>query len=414
MKSFLASLREHGPWLVISSALLLFSTKTLFNYPLGLMAVIALWQTLRAPRVLVTDPPVRLLGLLFLCIWLPELASLTDAVDPHRAVSTAAAYLHYFFAGMFMVQALRDDATRRRLEMAVFAIVTFWCADGLLQFLAGHDLFGYPYRPEQLSGMFYPHECLGHTVAVLIPFYLEFIRRHAAGRQWLWLLAALAFVIVLLSGKRVAWMMAILGCAGYGAFLYARFRTISLRALAAPLVLTLAAVVLLIWQHRPLDRRIDVSMGLFSGDWQTINRATAHRLPVWRTALKMFEHNWINGVGPRGFRYVYADYAAPHDFYLRHGRHGQTHPHQFLLEIGAETGVIGLAGFALFWAGLIRLGRRAMRQQPDALPWVLGAAIAWFPLNAHMALYGSFWSSVAWWLLAAAVAAAGRAACPGS
>jgi O-antigen ligase len=163
-------------------------------------------------------------------------------------------------------------------------------------------------------------------------------------------------------------------------------------------------MALLVWQHRPLDKRIDVSMGLFSENWQEINRATAHRLPIWRTAIHMFEHNWINGVGPRGFRYVYAKYAAPNDFYLRDGRHGQTHPHQFVLEVAADTGVIGLVGFALFWVVLIRFGRRVMRERPDAVPWLLSVAVAWFPLNAHMALYASYWSSVAWWLLGAAVA----------
>lgn len=404
MNIVIKACREHGPWVLMSLVLLLFATKTLFNFPLGLISIIGLWQSLRAPRRVFTDPDVKLLGLLFLCMWIPQITSLPDAVDPGRATSTAATYVHYFFAGVFMLNALRDEVTRRRFETATFLIVTFWCADGVLQFLAGHDLFGYPYKPAELSGMFYPKQCLGHVLAVTIPFYLEYVRRRATGRPWFWFLAGLVYIIVLLSGKRVAWMMAGLSGILYSIYLYLRYRVIRLRALAAPLVLICAAGALLVWHHRPLDKRIDVSMGLFSENWQEINRATANRLPIWRTAIRMFEHNWINGVGPRGFRYVYAKYAAPNDFYLRDGRHGQTHPHQFVLEVGAETGVIGLVGFALFWVVLIRFGRRVMQERPEAVPWLLCVAVAWFPLNAHMALYASYWSSVAWWLLGIAVA----------
>jgi len=43
---------------------------------------------------------------------------------------------------------------------------------------------------------------------------------------------------------------------------------------------------------------------------------------------------------------------------------------------------------------------------PDAAraAWMLAAAIAAFPLNAHMALYASYWSTVLWWLLIVALA----------
>ena len=65
----------------------------------------------------------------------------------------------------------------------------------------------------------------------------------------------------------------------------------------------------------------------------------------------------------------------------------------------AETGLIGLGGYFLFlylllW-GFMRRGNRAAE-----FPYLLPVLVALFPLNAHMAFYGSIWASVSWWLIA--------------
>jgi hypothetical protein len=85
-----------------------------------------------------------------------------------------------------------------------------------------------------------------------------------------------------------------------------------------------------------------------------------------------------------------------------------------LLEIAAEAGAFGVVGIGLFWWLFLRRGMAALRAGCSSLPWILCAGVAWLPLNAHLAFYGSYWSSVLWWLLACALgaAAAGRAARP--
>jgi hypothetical protein len=80
-----------------------------------------------------------------------------------------------------------------------------------------------------------------------------------------------------------------------------------------------------------------------------------------------------------------------------------------LLEVLVETGVIGLAGLLLFVLLLYRFVRR--KGLGLALfPWLLALLTAAFPFNTHMAFYGSYWSSVFWWLLVLTIATgAGRA-----
>src|SRR5690606_31994516 len=79
---------------------------------------------------------------------------------------------------------------------------------------------------------------------------------------------------------------------------------------------------------------------------------------------------------------------------------GSTHPHQQVLEVMVETGIVGLAGYALFWLLLLRLiWRSDAFARAEASPWLLGAIVALLPTGAHMAFYGTYWSTFCWWLL---------------
>ena len=152
-----------------------------------------------------------------------------------------------------------------------------------------------------------------------------------------------------------------------------------------------------------LRTRLHDTSGLFSSNAQAIDAATAYRLTLWRTGARIFADHWLTGIGPRGFRHIYADYAAPDDFWIKRIGSGQTHPHQFMLEIAIESGVIGLAAFIAFYVLLLRLLSRPTTGRVVPV-WLLGAAVAWLPLNAHLAFYGAYWSTLAWLLLAVGLA----------
>jgi O-antigen ligase len=394
-------LRDNAVWLLMAATLALFATETLFNVPFWLLAAAGLCRLCRAPRATLADPHVRLLGMLFLCLWVPQMLSLPDAVNRARSAGTAFAYVHFFLAGVFVLAALRDPRAGRRLELALFCVITLWTGDALLQYAAGTNLLGYPSRPGQLTGMFHPKIRLGHLLAVLLPVYVDFVRRQARGRPWLWLLPLALCAVVFLSGKRVAWLMATVAAAGYALYL-ARARAVSLRALAIVAATAAIAGATLLATNPTLARRAAAVTDLFSGDLAAIDRATSHRLPLWEPAWAIASDRWINGVGPRGYRYVFRDYAAPDNFFLRDGREGQTHPHQLVLEVAAETGLPGIAGLLAFWWLLLARVRRLPRA--GAMPWFISGVVAWLPLNAHLAFYGSYWSSVSWWVLLLALA----------
>ena len=66
----------------------------------------------------------------------------------------------------------------------------------------------------------------------------------------------------------------------------------------------------------------------------------------------------------------------------------------------ADTGTIGLLGLA---AGIVLAWRRWRTMNPgsrqEAFPYVLALALVLFPLNTHFAIYGTYTSSLIWFLV---------------
>lgn len=382
-------------------AVALLCTERLFHYAIALLMFGGLACVLRAPRALVDDPALRTISLVFLCLWLPMLASLPDAVNPAHAGKTVLAYLHFWPAAIAIAVAARDHRLRGFVFAGTAAVVAFWLADALLQLVTGRDLFGHPRIGNILTGAFYPKQRLGLVLAVLAPVYVLAVALLARRRPLAWLLLLPLFLVILLSLKRTAWIMLAVSLAGLLWFACARRGGGPCRAMLGLLL----ALALLAGSALAIDpalrARVVETAGLVSGDFATMDRASSYRLTLWRTAWRIFEAHPVNGVGPRGYRYAYADHASADDFWLLRGG-GQTHPHQMLLEVGVETGLLGVAGYCVvLWLLLTRLRRAADGVQAG---FTIAALAATFPLNAHLAFYGSYWSSLVWPLVALACA----------
>lgn len=395
--------RDNYAWLLVLSFLPLLAAGG-FEAATAVMALIGLARLVRAPSAALRDPGIRLMLALFACLWLPMAVSLTDAVNFQRALSTTASFLRFPLAGIFIIQTLRETRAFERLWPAIVWVIAFFCADALIQLIAGFDLFGRPYDGVRLNGMF-SKLTLGTVLAVMAPIYFEGLRRFYGRYSYIWLLAALLPIVVFFSASRSAWLMLALSLGAYLVYLWIigpQMRRFGAAFMAAAL---LAGAALAMQQPAFLERVAQTLHGS-SGDYEDMNAASAGRLSIWRTALSVAEAHWLNGVGPRGFRYVYTEHAAPDDP-LRDT--GATHPHQLLLEIAAETGLIGVAGFVLFFVLALRaIWRLPSAQRRELFPWALAVAATLAPWNAHLALYGNYWSSFLWWTLLLALAVHAR------
>lgn len=381
---------------LILAALTLFATENLVHYPVALMSLLGLGQMILRPKDCLAGP-ARALAILFCLIWIPMLFASAGAYEIDRAAKTSILYLHFLPAAYFVYYACRQTAVFNLVSAGTAILLIFVGFDAFVQLIWRVDLFGYPYDDGILRGVFHPKQRLGLFLAVFAPLYVDAIVRWCRQFPRLWLILVPIVIVILMSLKRSAWVMLFIGMAAY-LVLFLQHRQLRLHNLRLiPIVVVVATAIMTVVLNPTLQDRLYISSGIISGDPAITEEATAHRYSLWRTGYAMFADNWLNGVGPRGYRYAYANYAAEDDFWLDRNGAGQTHPHLLLLEVAAETGVLGIVGLMFFYA---QLGREFFARRAHEIPvWLLCAAVAWFPLNVHLAFYGSYWSTLIWLLI---------------
>jgi O-antigen ligase len=156
---------------------------------------------------------------------------------------------------------------------------------------------------------------------------------------WIGFAAAIVTVSLVRGGRTAALfalVMAMLAMMGaMGAF----------QALVPPIIL-----------HRFTDALTALSIpDIATAEVTDANFAAIERLAHWRAALHMWrDHLWL-GAGFGNYAAVYPAYAM--------GRWLDPlgHAHNYYLNVGAETGLIGLLAYGLFWLSALGLGWRAVR-----------------------------------------------------
>ncbi|HUA79472.1 MAG TPA: O-antigen ligase family protein [Dyella sp.] len=385
-------------WLVI--VLLPFGRSAELGTFLCLIGAAVAWHGDGA--AMVKRPAARLLLALLGCYIGAALLSSFVAIAPGKSWGTVAALLRYVPLGLYACYALRGEQRVQGFYLALAAVIAFWALDAWMQMLSGWSLRGHA-EPERISGLFGADDPkLGPTLAVLSPFVLW-----VAGHRWglRGLIAAFALLLgpVMLSGSRSAWIcfaLVILIFAWREAGSAKRF----IAWCAAGAVVLLMAGGLAWKTSERFDARMQRTLMALGGNEQAVNEAATGRLDIWRTTFRMIQAHPLMGVGVRGFRYAYPQYAPPGDHFTVGENCGEgmgaCHAHQLLLEILAETGVVGmllwLAGVAVAWRAWRRVGKIG---RSAAFPATVSLVAMLFPFNSHLAFYSAWWGLLFAWLL---------------
>jgi O-antigen ligase len=386
-------------WLVV--ALLPFGRSAELGTFLCLLGVIMLFA--RDPHALHQHAGARLLLWLLAAYVAAALFSAFDAIRPGKSWSTVAALLRYAPLGLYACFAIRREQKLQALYVAVAWVLALWCLDAWVQALTGWSLGG-PAEAERVSGIFGADNLkLGPTLAVLSPFALWAARRHW-GRPGLLLAYVVILGPVLLAGSRAAWLCYALVALGF-AWREAR-SPLRFAGFCAAFMLLLALAGGLAWKNSPrFHDRIERTLLVLQGNNQSLNTALSGRLDIWHASIGMFAAHPVNGVGVRGFRYAYPQYAPANDHFVVSAEacgvgEGACHAHQLVLEVLTETGLIGL----LLWLAAVALAWRAWRTvgpaaRDRAFPVSLALGVMLFPLNTHLAFYSAWWGLLFAWLL---------------
>lgn len=389
------------PVVLAWSFLLLLPFSRSSELPVFIMAVLGGVLIWKHGKQAVWEGGAKTFSLLFLCIWIPIALSVPDSLWFKKSLSTALTYPRIYFAGIYLIWMLRYDLARQRLLKLSAWLLMFWVVDALIQAVVGFNLLGYAY-PERLNGLFGPKNWkLGLTLAMLSPIMWEYVSRH--GAKWhlalVWLGTA---AVVLLASNRESWIVFALATVIWG-WVYAQRLGFHPIKLLLPIVLIAIVVGAGTYQVNPkFAQRVDQSVGALDFTYESLNMASSFRVHLWKNALEVLKNHPINGAGVRSYRYAYAEYADLDDPYLSLDGTGMIYAHQLVLEVGSETGAIGLTGLLAFFMILIRSGKEISGSLLAWAAW-LGAFSWFFPINTHTALYSAYWSVLLWWLVALSV-----------
>ena len=339
---------------------------------------------------------------LFLCYWIPMLLSTFDSFDLQKSAVQSIAALRYLAAALALSVLLEAPSLRERLLRWTAWLLLFWAVDAFVQLFFGRDVFGIAMHPDRLNALFVKkYQFFGPTLAMLSPLVLEHARRH--WRPWAWATSfALLLGAVMIAGMRAGWLTMALVLGTYMLLMVKREnRELRRTVFTIP---ALAVIVLSIsYFASPLfQERLDVTRAFTSGQEQALDASSMERVPIFRAALKMYREHPLNGVGVRAFPAAYMVYAEPGDIHIEKsgGKSGATHAHNVVLEVMADTGSIGLLGILLLLLFLARQRNRTMPgERHDAFPFVLAVFLILFPLNSHFAIYGTYTSSLIWFLV---------------
>ena len=370
--------------------------------PILIMAILGGVLIWKHGRPAVWEGGAKTFSLLFLCIWVPIALSVPDSLWFKKSLSTALTYPRIYLAGIYLVWILREDPARQRLLKLSAWLLLFWVLDALIQAAVGYDLLGYAY-PERLNGLYGPHDWkLGLTLAMLSPIVWEYVSRYT--EKWKLALAWLGTAaVVLLASNRESWIVFALATVMWS-WTYARRLGLTPRKLLVPVALVAVIAGAATYQVNPkFAQRVNQSAAVLDFSRAGLEAASSSRVLLWINAVKVLEQHPVNGAGVRAFRYAYPQFAGKSDPFISPDGTGPIYAHQLLMEVGSETGVIGLAGLLAFFVILIRAGR-GLSQYPLAWAAWLGAFAWLFPVNTHTALYSAYWSLLSGWLLAVAVA----------
>ncbi|MDP5054158.1 MAG: O-antigen ligase family protein, partial [Congregibacter sp.] len=308
----MSSFRVPLPALLLVPALVLLPVGRMLEIPLGLLAIAGFLFLLRSKHLLGASHAPVLLGLLA-SFTLPMLLSLPDAIAPQKSLFSTLGTLRYGLccaALLYWYQSTAEQPSERDyllriLGLTVAVLLTLWCLDGLYQFVTGHNILGYGVGEGYINGMFGDDDNIkfGIAVAFLLPIGLVYALRAWPGVAVGGFLL-LVVTLVVLSGKRAAWISVLVELSALGIYYFFRGRLGLLRVASFLGVTVFALVFAYSSSDWVRERSVVIVAALDEPDYATVNRATGLRLPIWRTAVAMGEAHWINGVGPRGFRYA--------------------------------------------------------------------------------------------------------------
>ena len=267
--------------------------------------------------------------------------------------------LFYFRIGVFSCFIwYLIDKDKSILTYFYYALVLCFSAlviDGYIQYFTGVNLTGFKISGIRVSSFFGDELIMGSYLSRLFPllFALFLIKKKQKYEIYsIGLLFILVDVLIFISGERSAFFFLNLSTVFIIILIkeYQKFRLVTF-------IIAIICIVILSLNSSKLNERMfkgpAEDMGLVKSSKEAVIFSPQHDSLI-RTAYNMFKDQPIFGHGPKMFRVICKD-----EKYATGITPCMTHPHNFYIQLLAETGIIG---FLFLFSALVYVIYTALRQ----------------------------------------------------
>jgi O-antigen ligase len=229
--------------------------------------------------------------------------------------------------------------------------------DGYIQYFTGVNLTGFKILDSRVSSFFVDELIMGSYLSRLFPllFALFLIKKKQKYEiYFIGLLFILVDVLIFISGERASFFFLNLSTVFIIILIkeYQKFRLITF-------IIAIICVLILSLNSSKLNERMFKSPAKDMGLVKSLNKDksvifTNEHDSLIRTAYKMFKDKIVFGHGPKMFRIICAN-----EKYATGSNPCMSHPHNFYIQLLAETGIIG---FLFLFSVLVYVIYTALRQ----------------------------------------------------
>lgn len=205
------------------------------------------------------------------------------------------------------------------------------------------------------------------------------------------MMAFAVVVMTLMTGERVSFVLLIAaGCLFTALTAKNFFKTAALLA-AIGCILVAAFAFMPNLKHRYTTSFLNL----------IINQDSGYHV-VWRSGVEAFKTSPVIGIGPDSYRKLCPAIVGDNASVRCH-----THPHNFVIQILAETGVVGLCFYLLFVGSMITVCWRTARRQNSDFLAIVGVVVPiafFFPVQSNNDFFGQWINIFMWTSIAMAMA----------
>lgn len=248
----------------------------------------------------------------------------------------------------------------------IFGILVFILIDSQLQFFYGKNLIGFEIINNRISSIFGTELILGSFLIKLLPiiFFLIIFNKIDINnnKSGLEIFFGFYLITIYLSAERTSFALMII-FVSLSFFLIQKFRAILLKSISILIIFILITSIFELGKSKPSNRLFFKTFNQLTNQifitkgGEKITKIKKDKLVKnlrifsndheghYKLAYDLFKKNIIFGVGPKGFRHYCRSVQYDPDIGIC-----STHPHNTLIQILAETGLIG---FLFYISGIL-------------------------------------------------------------